>query len=602
MFEMLRSQAKIFYWIIAASFILFGVVFSYGGSLSGCDQSKPGARSESGVVGKINGQAISGPQFERMYSQVLAYTRNQSQGREMNANQYASAREQAWNQLLRQAVVDQAIEQYDIQVSDEELISRFENNPPPALLSNYRDQQTGVVNMEAYYADLQNPDNDWSGPEAYVRQIIQTDKLQDVISQGVSVSDDEVKKEYVTQTGRAVAEFVGVVYSKLSSEFKPSDEEINAYYQSHGDDYLRKEKAQTKVVSFPKEPSESDWNSALEEITEIRAEIENGNVTFEESAKRYSEDGSAAQGGDLGTFDRKRMVPEFTEAAFNLAVNEISQPVKTKFGYHLIEVTEQHLDQETQEVSQVTARHILLKVVPGNSTLAMIKESAQAFANRVDGSSFVTTAEAEALPLTSPAAFIEGRDIPGLPVSLQGSLWAHKASSGDVSPVFENNEKFYVLLAEDKIPAGPAPLSEVKSQVSLALKRENNKQLAAAKLGPVVGEIQMGRTMAEVASGTDLTHAVTDTFAYNGNVQDVGFGTDFNKLVIEGQVGQLIPEIETIRGLYAATPLWISPFDQVDFDSRREGIREVLLNRAKTEKVNEFIQAKLDEAQIEDFR
>ncbi len=602
MFSMLRSKAKIFYWVIAVSFILFGVVFSYGSSYKGCNNGDSGAKDQYGLVGEINGTALTAAQFEDMYAQILAYTKNQYQGREMNANQYASAREQAWNQLLRQVLVTQAIEENDIQVSDIELKNRFEQNPPPALLNNFRDPNTGVVNMEMYYAELQNPDNDWSGPEAYVRQVIQTEKLQAILADGVAVSDEEVRKEYLSQTSKAVAEYLAVLYSELDSDYVPSEEELQTWYSAHGDDYERQEKAEVKVVRFAKLPGEDDWNSALAEINEIRAEIENGNISFEDAAARYSEDGSAANGGDLGTFDRNRMVPEFTEAAFSLPVGELSQPVKTKFGYHLIEVTEHHLDSETNELFQVDARHILLKVPAGNATLSLLNDAAKDFANRVDGSNFVTTAEAEAMDLLSPAPFIKGRDIPGLPVSMAGSLWAHRSNAGDVSRVFENRDYFYVVLLVGKIPAGPAPLEEVKSQVILALKKENNKKLAAAKLSPAVGEVQMGRTMAEVAEGSGLKYAVTDTFAYNGNVQDVGFGTDFNKLAIEGKVGELIPEVETLRGLFALTPLWISPFDEADFNTRKDGIRAALLSRAQNEKVEEFFKKALEEAEIKDYR
>jgi len=602
MFNMLRSKAKIFYWVIAVSFILFGVVFSYGSSFTGCNNSGPGSGDNYGLVGEINGTPLSAAQYENMYSQILAYTKNQNQNREMNANQFASTRKQAWDQLLRQALVDQAIQELEIEASDIEVKNRFEQNPPPALLSNFRDPETGVVNMELYYAELQNPDNDWSGPEAYVRQVIQTEKLQAILSSDVAISDEAVRDEYMSQTGTAVAEYLGVLYADLDSDYTPTDEEISAWYQSHGDDYLRKAKADCQVVRFAKQPGDEDWNSALAEISEIRAEIENGSISFEDAAMRYSEDGSASKGGDLGTFDRNRMVPEFTEAAFSLPVGELSQPVKTKFGYHLIVVGEQHMDEETNEMFQVTARHILLKVVAGNATMGLLNDAAKEFASRVDGDSFVSTAEAEALDLLSPGSFIEGRDIPGLPISMAGSFWAHRADKGEVSQVFENREFFYVVLAGDKIPAGPALLEEVKSQVVLALKKENNKKLAAAKLSPVIGEIQMGRTMAEVAEGSGLKHAVTDTFTYNGNVQDVGFGTDFNKEAIGGEVGKLVPTVETLRGLFALTPLWISPFDQADFDGRKDGIQAVLLSRAQNEKVEEFFQKELEEADIQDYR
>jgi len=602
MFKILRSQAKVFYWIIAVSFILFGVVFSYGGATSGCEKTSPMADRQAGVIGKVNDTTVTAAQLDQVYRSMLNYSRQQNQGRELNANQQTGLRRQAWEQIVQEVLINEAIEDYDIQVSDAELKQRFETNPPPAILNQYRNPETGALDMNAYYADLQNPEMDWSGVEAYVRNIMQTEKLQSIIAADVSVSDEEVRQEYLAQEGKAVAEYMGVLYNELETEFTPTEDQIQSYYSSHLDDYQRREKVGAKVVRWAKEPSEEDWNAALEEIIEIKQEIESGSVSFEDAAMRYSEDGSANRGGDLGTFDRNRMVPEFTEVAFSLPVGQISDPVKTKFGYHLIEVTEQHNDEETGELFQVTARHILLKVVPGNATLSMLQEAAQDYADRVDGGTFVSTAEAEAQDLISPEPFIEGRDIPGLPLSMAGSLWAHAAQPGDISPVFENDDYFYVVMAGDRIPAGPAPLDEVHSQVELALTKEHNKEVAAEKLDPAVGEVQMGVPMSEAAAGADLKYAVTDTFTYNGNVDGVGFGTDFNKKAIEGEVGELIPEVETLRGLFALIPTWISPFDEEDFAARREGIRRVLLNQAQNEKVAEFLEERREAAVVEDYR
>ena len=76
----------------------------------------------------------------------------------------------------------------------------------------------------------------------------------------------------------------------------------------------------------------------LSRIRSIREEILSGKIGFEEAARKYSEDGSAKRGGSLGTFRRGRMVEPFEEAAFALKEGEISEPVKTPFGYHLIRV------------------------------------------------------------------------------------------------------------------------------------------------------------------------------------------------------------------------------------------------------------------------
>ena len=74
---------------------------------------------------------------------------------------------------------------------------------------------------------------------------------------------------------------------------------------------------------------------------ELKKEIENGNISFEEAAAENSICPSGKNGGDLGYFGKGQMVPEFEKAAFSLPVGEVSNPVKTQFGYHLIKVTAQ---------------------------------------------------------------------------------------------------------------------------------------------------------------------------------------------------------------------------------------------------------------------
>lgn len=76
-----------------------------------------------------------------------------------------------------------------------------------------------------------------------------------------------------------------------------------------------------------------------EEAEQLRTDIVSGKISFAEAAEKYSSCPSGAKGGDLGFFSRGMMVPEFDEASFTLPVGEVSEPIKTQFGYHLIVVT-----------------------------------------------------------------------------------------------------------------------------------------------------------------------------------------------------------------------------------------------------------------------
>ena len=91
---------------------------------------------------------------------------------------------------------------------------------------------------------------------------------------------------------------------------------------------------------------------------EIAEAIRAGSVTFEEAAKEHSSCPSKEAGGNLGEFGRGQMVPEFEEAAFSLTVGEVSDPVKTQFGYHLIRVNAKN---EAKPISYNEARESIYR-------------------------------------------------------------------------------------------------------------------------------------------------------------------------------------------------------------------------------------------------
>ncbi len=598
MFQFLRSQAKMFYWVIAGSFVLFGF-FMYAGD-TGCRAGGSGAAG-AGIIGTVNGEPLSAQNYDLAVRQQVAAMRQQSPERELNSNQYAMAQDRAWTLMVQDALIQKAIDERKIKVTDQEILDVLTNNPPAEILAPYRTED-GQLDLNRYYADLQNPENDWSDIENYVRQLLPRQKLTEEIAAGAVVSEEEVRLEYVRQSGLAMAEYFGIAFGDISDGYNPTDAEISAWYAAHPDDYRHDGLAACKVVRFAKAASSADEKEVLDSLTEVRQDILSGKLDFATAARQFSDDtGSGTRGGDLGTFDRNRMVPEFTKVAFGLPVGQISEPVRTKFGYHLIEVTAQETGADG-EVVRITARHILQNVAPGPQTLDLIAESANGFRGRVDAGSFASTAQAEAHEMLSPAPVARGRDIPGLAMSIMGTNWLFTAKAGTVSPVFENDDCYYVLLAERIDPAGIRTLDEVRSQIMLALRKQHNAQVARQRLAPAIAAVNAGAAMSQAAGQFGLKYAVTDTFSYNSNVADVGYGTDFNKEIIEGLVGRLTPEVETARGVYVGKPLWIKPIDETDFAMRRAGIQQALLARAQGEIVEKWLQDLKDQAKIEDRR
>ncbi len=148
--------------------------------------------------------------------------------------------------------------------------------------------------------------------------------------------DEATMEQALAYYGFTKDEFLKNIEMNLSIEalIEPSititDEEIEAYFEENKDDFNEAEQVKASHILVATE----------EEANDVLAKIQSGD-SFEELAKEYSTDTvSATNGGDLGYFTKYEMVEEFSNAAFSLDINEVSEPVKTTYGYHIIKVTD----------------------------------------------------------------------------------------------------------------------------------------------------------------------------------------------------------------------------------------------------------------------
>jgi peptidyl-prolyl cis-trans isomerase C len=130
---------------------------------------------------------------------------------------------------------------------------------------------------------------------------------------------------------------------KLAGALEVSDEDASEYYEQNQESFNKPEevKASHILIASNSEDSEEVKGDKQKQLADIRVEIVAG-ADFGELAAKYSECPSKDEGGDLGFFTRERMVPAFSEAAFELEVGGLSDVVETRFGYHLIKVTDRH--------------------------------------------------------------------------------------------------------------------------------------------------------------------------------------------------------------------------------------------------------------------
>ena len=137
----------------------------------------------------------------------------------------------------------------------------------------------------------------------------------------------------------------------VTQDVTVTEDEVKTYYDTHKGDYTEAEVRETRHILISPfataaggagtiTPTEGDWEAAKVEAEKVRSEIQNG-ADFATEARKYSDDDATSDaGGELGNIVRGQMVPEFEEAVFGLKKGELSRPVRTEYGYHLIQVTD----------------------------------------------------------------------------------------------------------------------------------------------------------------------------------------------------------------------------------------------------------------------
>ena len=168
-------------------------------------------------------------------------------------------------------------------------------------------------------------------------------EMEERITAAGKTLDDVLKEEHLTKDELREIVYVQLALNKLAEAKLTEDDLATLEEQVH---------ARHILVAVPRtNPTEEDFAKAKEKILAIKAEIDAGKKTFEEAAAEYSDCPSKAQGGDLGFFPRKdAMVEPFAEAAYALKVGEVSEPVRTQFGYHLIKVIDRSKEPSKQQL------------------------------------------------------------------------------------------------------------------------------------------------------------------------------------------------------------------------------------------------------------
>lgn len=234
--------------------------------------------------------------------------------------------------------------------------------PEDAVVLSVGDQKMTKAEFERFVAALpEQVRASASGPNKrkFAEQVVELKSLAYEARRRKLDESPEVKQRIELQTENVLA---SELFSKLNAGVKVDEAAGRAYYDSHKQEF-EEATARHILIRFKGSPvplktgaKELTEEEALAKAKELREKIEKG-ADFAEIAKAESDDtGSGANGGSLGTFTRGRMVPVFEQAAFSLPVGQLSEPLKSQFGYHIIQVQDRKSKTFEDVKSQIEER------------------------------------------------------------------------------------------------------------------------------------------------------------------------------------------------------------------------------------------------------
>lgn len=495
----LRNLIKPGVWIIAIVFIA-SIALMYGRS------AFQGGNEES--LAEVNGVAISYQDFLQVYQNTYEIYQEQLE-EEISPQLEQYLRSQVLLEMVENELLWQEAKKAKVKVSQEEV-----NETVREIMKPFGSQ-------EAFIRFLDYRHIFYSEVEEDIEKQLAINKLTQTIRDSTVVTEEELKNYWIIENEKIGVSYVVVKPEKYKDEIEVTKKELEEYYEEYKENFRMPEKVKVDYIlikpeyfadkisepskeelenyyqknlssfSFPEERRAShilieianaanteDDKKAKEKIEEIEKELKEG-ADFAMLAKKYSEDSvSAEKGGDLEFFSYYEMVPSFSEAVFSLQeVEEISEIVKTPFGYHLIKLTgiKASYVRPFQEVEER-----LEQTWKDEKSEALAQEEANNIRKEIEEESSAFEEYLKEYPQRSRTTsfFAQEEEIEGLGYLREFSQLAFSLETEEISSVLEIPEGYCLLKLQKREPSFIPPLEDVAEKTEEKLIEKKSKEIA----------------------------------------------------------------------------------------------------------------------------
>jgi peptidyl-prolyl cis-trans isomerase D len=550
MFDLFRSRDKAvrillggLLLLVAFSMLTYLVPNYNNGSSSGSDM----------VIAEIGKDTITLAETQRLIQATI-------RARQLPVDILPTYIPQMVDQMVTSRAMAMEAQRLGLQVSDAEMAEAIRQMVP----SLFPDGK--FVGKEAYAAMLAQQNMTIEQFESDLKREVMVTRLRDIAMEGTIVTQAEIEAAFRKKNDKLKIEFVRLTADKYKGESQPTTQELQDFYKANSARYMAPEKKNLTVLVADQakleaavNPTDADLQRMYSQNMEafrtpervkarhillkttgkpaseeaaIKAKGESllkqirGGADFAKLAKENSEDGSAANGGDLGDWiTHGQMVPEFDKAIFALKPGETSDLVKTQYGYHIVQTLARQ-DAGVRTLAEVKGELASQwKKQRANELMTQASDKAQTALQKDPAHPDKVAADFN-MQAVRVENFVSGTTVPELGASADFDQSVATLKKGEVSQPVTAGNKMALAVVNDVIPAHPSSFEEVQNQIrdlmlqnrsTAAVQKHANELIEKAKA--------MGGDLEKAAKSMGLEVKTSADFDRAGNVEGIGIAS-----------------------------------------------------------------------------
>jgi len=614
--------------IICASMVITLIPGGLGGEVFG---GAPGK----GIVAKVNGSDVTADEVRQAARQMLQ--QQMPQGGPNMAMLLPFFAQRAAEQLItKQALLDEA-QRMGFHASPEEVRDELQHGRYGATFF----PGGNFIGQDEYDQMLQRANLTAAKFEEDVKNDLVLTKLQAFINGSATVSETDIREQFAKQNSKVKFDYAVLKQEDIKKGLHPGDEELKAFYESHKAQYANSVPEKRKVKYALVDTGKAEENVQVTQddlrtyydahrdqyrtpeqvkvshiliktplpgpdgkvddkgVAEAQRRAEDlqkqlkGGTNFEELAKKYSEDpGSAKQGGSLGWIGRGQTVPEFEKAAFTLPKGQLSDIVKSSYGFHIIRVDDK---QEAHMKSLDEVKSEIEPVIKHQKAQQIAQKKAEDLLKQARAQGLDAAAAAHGVPVISSDFFARKDMLPGLgpaPQFMDAVFAATEKSPPDLASASQGIAVFQLL----GIKAASTPtFEEIRTKVEEAFKNERSSALLSQKLQELSDRAKAEHDLKRAAKELGAAYKTSDFVLPDGQVPDIGSMTGQASVAFTMKPGEISGPIVSGQDGAVLQVLEDQKPDESEFAAKRDQIRDELMQNKQQELFGLFITSLRDQ-------